>query len=145
LRRAKDEAPAPTVIDEKAMAGIDMELKDEAAAHAEDFHSEETPNIWALPDDENVATADEQPDEDELDKPSFLRRLTGRGGKAADLDHFGEDVEEPDLIIADNTNNAAAADDSNSDENDKPDDNQTDEESAESDEKPAKSDKKSKK
>src|SRR5581483_10555360 len=97
LRRAKQE-PAASVIDEKAMAGIDMELKDEDTTPAEDFHSDETPNIWALPDEDN-AGEDAQPDEDELEKPSFLRRLTGRGsGKKADLEHFGDEAEEPQVL-----------------------------------------------
>lgn len=68
--------------DEKDMAGIDMEL------HDNDKHEDITsdtpmPNIWTLNDDADkddddsathtVASEDE---EDELEKPSFLRRLT---------------------------------------------------------------------
>lgn len=98
IRRARTEEPAATVIDEKSMAGIDMELKDEAAAHAEDFHSDETPNIWALPEEESEIADKAQADEDELERPSFLRRLTGRKEKAADLEHFGEDTEEPSVL-----------------------------------------------
>lgn len=74
LRRAKTE-PAAGVIDEAAMADLDMELKDEAPSSAEDFHSDETPNIWALPDDQNMAAPETS--EEELEKPSFLRRLRG--------------------------------------------------------------------
>jgi cell division protein FtsZ len=55
---------------------IDMELKD-GQTPAEDFHSDETPNIWALPDEEGQTATAEQT-EDELDRPSFLRRLRGR-------------------------------------------------------------------
>jgi cell division protein FtsZ len=77
-------------IDEAALKDLDMELKD--ATPAEDFHSEETPNIWALPD-EQAATAEDS--EDELEKPSFLRRLTKRGGKQPDLTDFGQIADEP--------------------------------------------------
>lgn len=77
IRRAQEEPAADTKIDEASMAGLDMDLKDNQTTAAEDFHSDETPNIWALPDEENHA--EPEPSEDELEKPSFLRRLTGRG------------------------------------------------------------------
>jgi cell division protein FtsZ len=63
--------PMPGV-DEATMADLDMEIKEPVATGAEDFHSDETPNIWALGDEENTAKL--QADEDEFDKPSFLRR-----------------------------------------------------------------------
>jgi hypothetical protein len=56
------------------MKDLDMELKD-GATPAEDFHNDETPNIWALPDEENAAAVETS--EEELEKPSFLRRLRG--------------------------------------------------------------------
>lgn len=75
LRRAEEETPAaPSRIDEQTMADIDMDLKEEKHP-AEDFHSDDTPNIWALPDEEN--TAEESVPDEELEKPSFLRRLRG--------------------------------------------------------------------
>jgi len=149
IRRAKNEEPAATVIDEKAMAGIDMELKDEATAHAEDFHSDETPNIWALPDEESTAAKEEVADEDELERPSFLRRLTGRKDKdAADLEHFGEDIEEPKVLSADNDSGDTTSDTPDDDKaNAKSEDGESDDKDDKDDsEKTAKkSDKKSKK
>jgi hypothetical protein len=68
-----------------------MELKDDSLP-AEDFHSEDTPNIWALPD-EPGAVGSAEAAEDELEKPSFLRRLTKRGNKDLDLTTF--DADEP--------------------------------------------------
>ncbi|MBX4197494.1 hypothetical protein KW801_02985, partial [Candidatus Saccharibacteria bacterium] len=82
---AREEALDTGKIDEAALKDLDMELKE--ATPAEDFHSDETPNIWALPDEENVAPEDR---EAELDKPSFLRRLTKRSGKQPDLEEFGK-------------------------------------------------------
>lgn len=62
--------PAPP-IDDTAMEGIDMEISDHASTGAHDFHDEETPNIWALPED----SAEAKEEEEELEKPSFLRRF----------------------------------------------------------------------
>lgn len=83
LRRAADEelGGGPQV-DERTMKDMDMDLEKEG--HTEDFHKEETPNIWAMPDEEG-AQPPKQAEEDELDKPSFLRRLTGRDKKKAGL------------------------------------------------------------
>ncbi|MBX4199392.1 cell division protein FtsZ [Candidatus Saccharibacteria bacterium] len=69
-------------VDDETMAGINMELKDEEEVGVHDFHKDddETPNIWALHDEENVSSKDhvEDEEEDELEKPSFLRRFTSR-------------------------------------------------------------------
>jgi cell division protein FtsZ len=147
IRRAQEEPATETKIDEAAMAGIDMELKDDSLP-AEDFHSEETPNIWALPDEENMAHP-EGADEDELEKPSFLRRLTSRR-RAQDLEQFGQDADEPTVIKADNNgdDDDAQDDDSNSDdevaqqpENDA---KKSKKDDSKSDEKPAKNPKKPK-
>ncbi len=78
-------------IDEAAMADLDMDLKDDAHP-AEDFHSEDTPNIWALPDEQSDSAETES--ENELDKPSFLRRLTKRR-KPEELTTFGEIEDKP--------------------------------------------------
>jgi cell division protein FtsZ len=89
LRQAVEREEAQSgKIDEETMKDLDMDLKD--SHPAEDFHSEETPNIWALPDDEPADKA--KTDEDELEKPSFLRRLRGRGSKKTDdeVTDFGE-------------------------------------------------------
>jgi cell division protein FtsZ len=68
-------------VDDETMAGIDMELKDpEEDSDLHDFHKDDdAPNIWALHDEENSSHKEETQDEDdELDKPSFLRRFTSR-------------------------------------------------------------------
>lgn len=66
-------------VDEATMAGLDMELKeDEADDTASDFHADDTPNIWALPDSQDDK---EQTEDDELERPSFLRRFKRRTGK----------------------------------------------------------------
>jgi cell division protein FtsZ len=78
IRRANTEPASAGVIDDATMKNIDMELKDPEATAAEDFHSNETPNIWALPDSENNTEETAKKDEDELEKPSFLRRLGKR-------------------------------------------------------------------
>ena len=88
-------------VDEAAMKDLDMELKEEAPATVHDFHSDDAPNIWALPDD----TADEDEkakqaeEEAELEEPSFLRRF--RRKKKKDPEEQIE--EEPTLIIEDAT------------------------------------------
>ncbi len=70
--------------DEKVMADLDMTL-DEANEAAEDFQSETPiPNIWSIGDNNAEDSDAKSPtpiigntiiDEDETDKPSFLRRL----------------------------------------------------------------------
>ncbi|HLA49197.1 MAG TPA: cell division protein FtsZ [Candidatus Saccharimonadales bacterium] len=70
-----DQPLTPAVpVDEATMAEIDMDLKEKAEAH--DFHSDETPNIWTLSDEQNMSeeARDELADK-EIDKPSFLRRF----------------------------------------------------------------------
>lgn len=70
-------------VDDETMAGIDMELKDsEEESDIHDFHKDDsTPNIWAIHDEENSSekeNAEGEDEDDELDKPSFLRRFTSR-------------------------------------------------------------------
>lgn len=79
MRRAREENKTPaTQVDEATMADLDMELKeDEHTEQASDFHSDETPNIWALPD--TNSSEDKSKEEEEIDRPSFLRRLRRRG------------------------------------------------------------------
>jgi cell division protein FtsZ len=63
-------------VDEDTMRDLDLELKEEVAANAEDFHSEETPNIWALSDDGNTTDKDKAEEEEEkYETPSFFRRF----------------------------------------------------------------------
>jgi len=94
---AEEEAPAAQPIDEKTMADIDMEIPDSTSTNAEDFHNEETPNIWALSDDGNGTSQDDtaqttsDDEDDELDKPSFLRRFKRSPKRSA----AEEDTEKP--------------------------------------------------
>jgi len=139
IRQAQHESPTDNKIDDAAMKDLDMELKD-GVTPAEDFHSDDTPNIWALPDEENSAA--EQASEEELEKPSFLRRLRGsrRSGGPSDQPEAAaqtpKDEEDepvypfgnPDDFDHDSSSPAKSDDDA------KPDD-------SESDDQPAKADK----
>lgn len=95
---AKSETVRDKRADDSVISNLDMDL-DEPTDGAEDFTSDEPgPNIWAIDqeqtasvDDTTEATDDDEPSvvssdiEDELEKPSFLRRL-GRHKKANDLE-----------------------------------------------------------
>jgi cell division protein FtsZ len=98
--------------DEKALSEIDMNLDDENQEKAHDFsqHDVTMPNIWSMHDEDNgqegkslldAAESDKDKDEDQaadapdvvssslendLEKPSFLRRL-GRRRKEQDDEH----------------------------------------------------------
>lgn len=83
----RESIPEPSVQTTKEVpADIDMNLDDGATASAhEEFHSDnEIPNIWSHIDheeDKKDAKSSEPAksvDEDELEKPSFLRRLRGK-------------------------------------------------------------------
>lgn len=108
-------------VDEKAMADIDMELKEPKPA---EFHEEEVPNIWALPEEENVSEQSRAEQEEELEKPSFLRRFRRKSKKPAD-----EPADEPSDLPTGETGEPTASDDDNmvkpssddsADESDKP-------------------------
>jgi cell division protein FtsZ len=107
-----DNVNATSKSDEKALSEIDMNLGDDKEAH-EDFTRETPmPNIWSIHDDDDNdsksaddhdqdTAADENESEhgvvtsdleDELDKPSFLRRL----GRRRKDDKADDDTEEPD-------------------------------------------------
>ena len=73
----RPEAVKPT---ESEMSSINMSLEEQSPAT--DFASDATPNIWSLdshdePDEEDTEQVHRQAEE-ELEKPSFLRRLTKR-------------------------------------------------------------------
>jgi len=78
-------SPADPAPSESEMQNIDMELKDHVD-EATDFHSDTPmPNIWSLDDEEDKADATKPSEaiissheEDELERPSFLRRLRDR-------------------------------------------------------------------
>jgi cell division protein FtsZ len=100
LRQSVDEGALKPLahVDDETMADIDMEIKEPVETGADDFHKEETPNIWALgngEEDSGNSESSEATEEDADMKPSFLRRRLRLGGKAkpeqgADLDKFGE-------------------------------------------------------
>ncbi len=90
------------VTDEGTLGDIDMDLDTKKDEDAADFHSDKPiPNIWAIDadndnknDDLNTKTDDDknvvsgpvthaEDDDDELEKPSFLRRLTRRKDQSA--------------------------------------------------------------
>lgn len=88
---AEAAAEEPSVVNTAAetatdqdMQDIDMELKQHTEAAATDFHSDAPmPSIWSLngeeePEDEPARAVVSGAEEDELERPSFLRRLRGR-------------------------------------------------------------------
>jgi hypothetical protein len=83
------------------MADIDMEIKEPLETGADDFHKEETPNIWALSngeeDNNNVGSdKDGDTDAEELDKPSFLRRHLKLGGNKPKTENPKDDKQKKD-------------------------------------------------
>ena len=141
-RHAQDRTAQTAQIDEGAMKGLDMELKEPEETTVEDFHKDDTPNIWALPEDVNGVGQDEpDEDEDELDKPSFLRRLTGRAknrpeDKADDKDDNRDDEDKKDDDKGQDDEPGEIVDDEPDEKPSEPDDKPTED-------KPAKSTKKS--
>ena len=83
--------PSPLSASDDDMQDIDMDLKEHVEATASDFHNDAPmPNIWSIGDeegsDDTTQASSTQPvvshhDEEELERPSFLRRLTKRGHK----------------------------------------------------------------
>ncbi len=85
-----EEKPEEAKTDEGEIGDINMDL--EHNDDVSDFHADEStvPNIWALHNEEDNDDKDKveaettvfsSPEEDELEKPSFLRRLKNRGKK----------------------------------------------------------------
>ena len=99
--------PMPAV-DEATMADIDMEIKEPVETGAEDFHSDETPNIWALGEEEDSDSRLKLDEDDEFDKPSFLRRRLKLGRKKDSEGNDGdiEQDEDNDADEAKSTNKA---------------------------------------
>lgn len=83
--------------DETDMSDLDVSLESPAS----DFHSDEPmPNIWTLQGNDDAQTTDNDDtakptvissDEDELDRPSFLRRLAKRHNKDKDSGEQSQD------------------------------------------------------
>jgi len=96
IRKSDESRGTPAhQVDDDTMADIDMELKDnEEAADIHSFHQdEETPNIWGLPEDQEQEKVDE-----ELEKPSFLRRFTSRRQQSGAQDDHFEKVSEDEEV-----------------------------------------------
>ena len=106
IRDTEEPLAAEEHIDEQTMSDIDMDVPEPAETTAQDFHNEETPNIWTLSDDGNGPGADDSSaislndDEDDLDKPSFLRRFMNR--KGAEEAGMEMPAEEPENTKTDN-------------------------------------------
>jgi cell division protein FtsZ len=148
IRQANEEPAVVGKIDEEAMSGIDMELKD-GQTPAEDFHSDETPNIWALPDEDGASSP--VATDDELEKPSFLRRLRRRRDDGVELadapDQPAAGADEPVYPFGapDDDDSPAAADDDKAGDEAKKDDKTPDEAEEPAKETSEKAPKKSKK
>jgi cell division protein FtsZ len=93
-----EEKPSPKEEEEIASINMDLEQKAEPAHDMGDFHNDNPmPNIWALDhgEHENNSSSDTQPptpitdhQDDELEKPSFLRRFRKRNNpKPTDEEH----------------------------------------------------------
>jgi cell division protein FtsZ len=96
IRKTSSDEPSPHHVDDDTMADIDMELKDKEETDLHDFHKDDdAPNIWTLGEDEEEKTPEKE-EEDELDKPSFLRRFTSRKGRAHESDKDDTEDEEDD-------------------------------------------------
>lgn len=80
LRDNKEPKLTDEHIDEGTMKDLDMDIPEEVETTAHDFGNDETPNIWALGDDVNGTAQDDSSSsgDDELDRPSFLRRAFSR-------------------------------------------------------------------
>jgi len=85
VAEADDSLPGSPQVDEHTMKDLDMDLADNAGDGADHFHSDDTPNIWALGGDEQNMGEEDRKDssEQDLDKPSFLRRLRSRSKSEA--------------------------------------------------------------
>jgi cell division protein FtsZ len=87
--------------DDKAIDSIDMSLHDEEETTAVDFKSDSVPNIWTLDEkeDDKKDTKESKDEagvvtssvEEELERPSFLRRLKKRRGSSEEEDKTTSD------------------------------------------------------
>lgn len=103
-------------VDEASLKDLDMELKsDDHDTGAQDFHNDDTPDIWSLSDsdDNSIGTKDQSDQDDHIDKPSFLRRITGKG--SSDKLSSKQDKRDKDYEIVENYK---LGEDKNDDESD---------------------------
>jgi cell division protein FtsZ len=98
MRKSSDKGSGKSTtdhqVDDQTMADINMDLKDsEEDSDIHSFHKDEdVPSIWGLPEDQDQQDAREE----ELEKPSFLRRFTSRRQNNQPLeDDNQEAIEEP--------------------------------------------------
>lgn len=81
--------------DDKVASGLDMNLDDQKAEDTDDFKSESPmPNIWTIDDDkadDKSSPVITSSGEEELEKPSFLRRLKKRRGDSPKEDQSTPD------------------------------------------------------
>ena len=68
---------------EEIISEIDMNLEKEKEDQHNDFHNDNMPNIWSMDNEDSSQTDNNEYDsnrlpEEELEKPSFLRRLRNR-------------------------------------------------------------------
>lgn len=107
LRQAAEEEGLTNLkeVDDAAMEDLDMEIKETVDTGAHDFHSDDTPavNIWSLNGDNNDSnneSSDEpavpKEEEDEFDKPSFLRRRLKLGRSKSDSKQEKDDDDKKD-------------------------------------------------
>lgn len=102
-----DDRPTPIARTDDDIAKIDMNL-DEQSDTAEDFKSDSIPNIWTLDDadhddkdddhrhDSHSSAHDKTDDDDnELEKPSFLRRLAKRYKPGEEDENTDQEKSEP--------------------------------------------------
>jgi cell division protein FtsZ len=96
-------------VDDETMKSLDMDIKEPVETGAHDFHSDDTPavNIWTLSGSNNSSNSDNadkstdksSEDEDEYDKPSFLRRHLKIGRKTDSKDDKAESKEDNEDIL----------------------------------------------
>jgi len=89
-----------TALSRRSLDDTDDDSQPASDTKADDFHADDTPNIWALSDDSNGPADDNQvvgeAAQKNLDEPSFLRRLLRGKPRGDKLEHaMIEDEPEP--------------------------------------------------
>lgn len=134
-------SPASAKQEEKTLSEIDMSL-DDKQPEEHDFASEPMTNIWSIHDteEEDESKNDAENDsedagklEEELEKPSFLRRLGRRRKEHAKSSDIPEDAPKNSDDDADDSNDKADADDTDVADDDATQDN--DDQNTEADDK----------
>ncbi len=101
LDAKESERQADVVVDEEAVKDLDISQEPEESAEHHFNNDNETPSIWALPEEKSGNEAAESAEEEEAERrsmiPSFLRRGKAKKsehqpGKAGDSDNNSDDV-----------------------------------------------------